>query len=375
METRLWHALAVGEVQTLLNSHVESGLSAQSAVQLAAEHGPNALKGQGRFVRRQRLCGGRGFGLRHPLQCHRGLRSSISCREDDGCVAQDGLAHRPSQSRWRPGSHSQRRSCSGRRSRARSGRCSARRLSLDRGARSGSRRVHADGRIRHRDEEFGAHQRGRCNGGRSFEHGLLEHDADQRTGERHRRGYWQWHRDRKNLQSRLRHHIVFDSNAEGEILRLHGEIITYAVGLSIAVVPEGLLSVITITMAFGVRRVAKQRALVGKLVALESLQAFTNICSDKTGTLTQSKMTVTRVWTSGKEYVFSVSNDGAILLVDQTLDHRECCSDLSFRHLVECCASCNTASSCTIQARSKSPAIRQKLLSKCSHTKCSFRRA
>nr|CBL43003.1 Na+/K+ P-type ATPase [Riccia fluitans] len=124
-------------------------------------------------------------------------------------------------------------------------------------------------------------------------------------------------------------------------------IILYAVSLSIAVIPEGLIAVITIVMALGVRRMATQRALVRKLVALESLQAVTNICSDKTGTLTQGKMTVTSIWLSGKDQL-SVSGDGwnttgHIYLRDQVLDNSDLLSDIRFRLLVECSALCNTA--------------------------------
>lgn len=77
--------------------------------------------------------------------------------------------------------------------------------------------------------------------------------------------------------------IVFAVNK----FNFNTEIIIYAIALSIAVIPEGLIAVITVVMALGVKRMARQNAIVRKLVVLESMQPVTNICSDKTGTLTQ----------------------------------------------------------------------------------------
>ncbi|KAF8935795.1 Na+ ATPase [Haplosporangium gracile] len=74
------------------------------------------------------------------------------------------------------------------------------------------------------------------------------------------------------------------------------EVAIYAISVSIAIIPEGLVAVVTLTMAFGVSRMAEVKALVRRLSSLESLGAVTNICSDKTGTLTQSKMVAVRMW-------------------------------------------------------------------------------
>ncbi|KAF9373937.1 hypothetical protein CPB97_000223, partial [Podila verticillata] len=74
------------------------------------------------------------------------------------------------------------------------------------------------------------------------------------------------------------------------------EVAIYAISVSIAIIPEGLVAVVTLTMAFGVRRMAAFKAIVRRLSSLESLGAVTNICSDKTGTLTQSKMVAVRMW-------------------------------------------------------------------------------
>ncbi|KAI7817134.1 Na+/K+ P-type ATPase [Gamsiella multidivaricata] len=73
----------------------------------------------------------------------------------------------------------------------------------------------------------------------------------------------------------------------------------YAISVSIAIIPEGLVAVVTLTMAFGVSRMASVKAIVRRLSSLESLGAVTNICSDKTGTLTQSKMVAVRMWLPG----------------------------------------------------------------------------
>lgn len=63
------------------------------------------------------------------------------------------------------------------------------------------------------------------------------------------------------------------------------EVAIYAISVAIAIIPEGLVAVVTLTMAFGVRRMAEVKAIVRRLSSLESLGAVTNICSDKVGLL------------------------------------------------------------------------------------------
>ncbi len=73
----------------------------------------------------------------------------------------------------------------------------------------------------------------------------------------------------------------------------------FAIGLLVANVPEGLLPTITLALAVGVRRMAKRRALVKKLTAVETLGSTDVICTDKTGTLTEGRMTATSLWQAG----------------------------------------------------------------------------
>ena len=77
--------------------------------------------------------------------------------------------------------------------------------------------------------------------------------------------------------------------------------ISFAIGLLVANVPEGLLPTITLALAVGVREMARRGALVKRLSAVETLGSTSVICTDKTGTLTQNKMHVTRVWTPAGE--------------------------------------------------------------------------
>lgn len=88
------------------------------------------------------------------------------------------------------------------------------------------------------------------------------------------------------------------------------EVILYAVGTGLSMIPACLVVVLTITMAVGTKRMVERNVIVRKLDSLEALGAVTDICSDKTGTLTQGKMVVKKAWIPSKgTYSVGTSNE------------------------------------------------------------------
>jgi potassium/sodium efflux P-type ATPase len=145
--------------------------------------------------------------------------------------------------------------------------------------------------------------------------------------------------------------IVFSANR----FEIDGDVLIYGICVGVAVIPESLIAVLTISMAVGTKAMAKGNVIVRKLSVLEAVGGVTNICSDKTGTLTQGKMITRKVWL----------RDGSVAFVEACThpfdpasghvvwkDDKTPCSDIpstisrlpsSAKRFVECITFCNNA--------------------------------
>lgn len=117
-----------------------------------------------------------------------------------------------------------------------------------------------------------------------------------------------------------------------------------AVALAVGAIPEGLPAAVTITLAIGVARMAKRRAVIRRLPAVETLGSTTVICADKTGTLTENQMTVREVWTPRSRVEVTGSGyapDGSLRCGDADIGSVD--EDAALRWTLLAGAACNDA--------------------------------
>ncbi|KAI4865718.1 potassium/sodium eff [Hypoxylon rubiginosum] len=145
--------------------------------------------------------------------------------------------------------------------------------------------------------------------------------------------------------------IVFSAS----LWNIDDEVLIYGICVGVAVIPESLIAVLTISMAVGTKAMAKGNVIVRKLSALEAVGGVTNICSDKTGTLTQGKMITRKIWLcNGSAAVVEACthpfdpSSGMVVWNDQESELQDDSKSISLlsptaRKFVECLSLCNNA--------------------------------
>lgn len=121
------------------------------------------------------------------------------------------------------------------------------------------------------------------------------------------------------------------------------EMFMTGISLAVAMVPEGLPAVVTITIALGAAALVRQNALTRRLQAVETLGAASVICTDKTGTLTENKMTATAIWTPQGSYDVNGTGYDPSGHIAQNGEKRRASNDPVLAALLEVCTGCTHA--------------------------------